>query len=45
MRTLPDEMILDLCGINILEDVDFAELHRFKEYELDEIEINGDRVM
>lgn len=45
MRTLPDNMILDLCGVNILENVDFTELHRFKEYDLSEIEINGERVM
>ena len=45
MRTLPDNMILDLCGVNILENVDFTELHRFQEYDLSEIEINGERVM
>lgn len=45
IRTLPDNMILDLCGVNILENVDFTELHRFQEYDLSEIEINGKRIM
>lgn len=45
LRTLPNEMILELCGVNILEDIDFTELHRFQEYDLSEIEINGERVM
>lgn len=45
MRTLPSEMILDMCGVNILENVDFTELHRFKEYDICEIDINGKRVI
>ena len=45
MRSLPDEMSLELCGINILADVDLEELRRFKECDLDEIEINGKRVI
>ena len=45
MRTLPDKMVLELCGVNILENVDFTELNRFQEYDLSEIEINGKMVM
>lgn len=45
MRTLPDKMLLALNGVNILENVDFTELHRFREYDLSDIEINGERVI
>ena len=45
LRTLPSAMALELCGVNILENVDFKELDRFKERELDEIEINGERII
>lgn len=45
LRTLPSTMVLDLCGVNILENVDFKELQRFEECTLDEIEINGKRVI
>jgi hypothetical protein len=38
-------MALELCGINILDSVDLEELGRFKECDLDEIEINGVRVI
>ena len=44
-KTLPDEMSLELCGINILSDVDLSELRRFKECALDEIEIRGEGVI
>lgn len=45
MRSLPNEMALELCGVNILDSVDLQELRRFKECDLDEIEINGERVV
>ena len=45
LRTLPNRMVLTLYGINILENVDFKELERFEECDLDEIEINGERVI
>ena len=45
MRSLPNEIHLELCGIRILDRVDLAELRRFKECILDEIEINGERVI
>ena len=45
LRTLPSTVVLELCGVNILENVDFKELERFEECDLDEIEINGERVM
>lgn len=45
MRSLPNEMALELCGVNILDSVDLEELKRFKECDLDEIEINGERVV
>lgn len=45
IRPLPSTIVLDLCGVNFLENVDFKELDRFEECELDEIEINGERVI
>ena len=45
MRSLPNEMALELCGVNILADVDLEELQRFKECDLDEIETNGKRIV
>lgn len=45
MRPLPNKMSLELCGINILANVDLEELRRFKECDLDEIEIKGKRVI
>ena len=45
LRTLPSTMVLDLCGVNILENVDFKELERFEECALDDIMINGERVI
>lgn len=45
LRTLPSTMVLDLCCVNVLENVDFKELERFEECDLDDIEINGDRVL
>lgn len=45
MRPLQNEMALELCGISILDSVDLEELRRFKECDLDEIEVNGVRVI
>ena len=45
LRTLPSTMVLALCGVNILENVDFKELERFEECALDDIMINGERVI
>ena len=45
LRMLPSTMVLELCGVNILENVDFKELDRFEQCELEEIEINGERVI
>lgn len=44
MKTLPDEMMLTLSGVNCLEKVDLTELHRFKEYDISDIEVNGERI-
>ena len=45
LRTLPSTMVLHLCSVNILENVDFKELERFEECALDDIMINGERVI
>lgn len=40
-RPLKDEMHLDICGLNIIEDVDLNELSRFRECEVCENTVNG----
>lgn len=44
LDTLSDDLILELCAIEVLECVNIEKLKRFKEYELDEIIVNGKRL-
>ena len=40
-KPLKNEMHLDICGLNIIEDVDLNELSRFRECEVCENTVNG----
>lgn len=41
LKPLKDDMYLELCGLNIIEDVDLNELSRFRECEVCENTVNG----
>ena len=45
LRTLPSDMFLELCGIEILEEVNLLELELFEKRDISEIKVNGKMIL